>query len=139
MPLDMMKIAAAMGSGVSAVCSCCVRYHEGRDAGLPGASCTSPGPCGSPISGMTFPNYVGPMAQFDRFCFVCGNQSTQAIRVRDDARVIGVCSAHIETVKTLKPEGGQAANVVVMSKEGESKISADDAPGKRSGLIKIRG
>lgn len=139
MPLDPVKVAAAVHRGLSTVCATCEKYWAARDHGLPGDACLAKEGCGSPIAGDVFHEYVGPMTQFDRFCFVCGNQATHAIRVDVYVRVIGVCSDHIKLVQELKPEGKRAPNVVLISKDGEQRIAEDDKPKKPSGVLKFRG
>lgn len=139
MPMDAVKIAAAVSGGLSIVCATCEKYWSARDKGIAGDSCLSVDGCGSPIAGDVFHEYRGPMTQFDSFCFVCGDRATHAVRVSTHVRVIGVCSEHMQLVKTLKPEGKQAPTVVVVSKDGERRISEDDAPEKRTPLIKFRG
>jgi hypothetical protein len=139
MPMDAVKIAAAVSGGLSIVCATCEKYWEARDRNVPDDLCLAVDGCGSPIAGDVFHEYRGPMTQFDSFCFVCGNRATHAVRVDGNVRVIGVCAGHMELVKTLKPEGKRAPNVVVISKDGEKRISEDDAPEKRTPLIKFRG
>lgn len=138
MPLDPVKVATAVAGGLSAVCATCERYWEARDKGIPGDTCLATDGCGSPIAGDVFHEYRGPMTQFDRFCFACGNQATHAVRVDLYVRVVGVCTEHVKLVQTLKPEGKRAPNVVVVSKDGELKISEDDRP-KKPSVIKFRG
>lgn len=137
MPLDPMKIAGAIGNGLNVVCATCENYWEARDRGVPDDRCLSKDGCGSPIAGDAFHEYKGPMSQFDQFCFRCGNKATHAVRVSKHPRVIGVCSHHIDLMKTLKPVGKQAPDVVLLSKDGESEIREDDAPEKP--VIRFRG
>jgi hypothetical protein len=139
MPMDPSKIAVAVSSGLSIVCATCEKYWSARDKNVPGDACLAVEGCGSPIAGDVFHEYRGPMTQFDRFCFVCGSGATHAVRVDTHVRVIGVCSEHVQLVKTLKPQGRKAPNVVVISKDGEKQISENDAPEKRTPLIKLRG
>ena len=139
MPLNPVKVAAAITNGLSAVCATCEKYWGARDLGIQGDACLAKEGCGSPIAGDVFHEYVGPMTQFDRFCFVCASPATHAVRVDMYVRVIGVCAAHVDIVSTLKPEGKKAPNVVIISKDGEQRISEDDKPKKTSGVIKFRG
>lgn len=138
MPLNPVKVALAVSGGLSAVCSTCEKYWDARDKGIPGDACLATDGCGSPIAGDVFHEYRGPMTQFDRFCFVCGNQATHAVRVDMYVRVIGVCGKHVELVQTLKPEGKRAPNVVIISKDGEKQVADDNAQTKPS-VIKFRG
>lgn len=139
MPMDAAKIALAVSGGLSVVCATCEKYWGARDKGVAGDTCLATDGCGSPIAGDAFHEYRGPMTQFDKFCFVCGNQATHAVRVDALVRVIGICTAHIQLVKTLKPEGKHAPNVVLISKDGERLVSENDPPEKRLPLIKVRG
>lgn len=126
MPLDPSKIAGAVASGLSVVCATCENYWQARERGIPDGKCLARNGCGSPIAGDVFHEYKGPMTQFDQFCFVCGNKATHAVRVDQYVRVIGICANHVETVKTLKPEGKRAANVVLISKDGDEAVREDD-------------
>jgi hypothetical protein len=139
MPLNPVKVALAVSRGLSAVCSTCEKYWDARDKGVPGDVCLATDGCGSPIAGDVFHEYRGPMTQFDRFCFACGNQATHAVRVDMYVRVIGVCEQHVNLVQTLKPEGKRAPNVVIVSKDGEKRIAEDDAPQRKTPVIKFRG
>jgi len=136
-PLDQMKIAAAIGDGLNVVCATCENYWNARDRGVPDGRCLAVDGCGGPIAGGAFHEYKGPMTQFDQFCFRCGNKATHAIRVSEHPRVIGVCVEHIELMKKLKPEGKQAPNLVLLSKDGDSEIREDDPPDKP--VIRFRG
>jgi hypothetical protein len=124
--IDPTKVALAMSGGLSAVCAVCENYWIARDKNLPDGKCLSVNNCGSPISGDTFHEYKGPMTQFDSFCFACGNKSTHALRVSGHVRVIGACAVHVDLVKRLKPEGKRAADVIVISKDGQLKVSEKD-------------
>lgn len=135
MPIDSAKVALAVSSGVSIVCATCEKYWQGRDAGLPGDRCTAKTPCGSPIAGDVFHEYVGPITQFDRWCFACGSPATHALRVKSLVRVIGCCSSHLDLVRTLKPENRDAVVVSVLSKDGENSSDRLIAPRQ---LLKFR-
>jgi hypothetical protein len=139
MPLNPVKVALAVSQGLSAVCATCEKYWGARDKGIPGDTCLATDGCGSPIAGDVFHEYRGPMAQFDKFCFVCGNQATHAVRVDMYVRVIGVCKDHVDHVQTLKPEGKRAPNVIIVSKDGEKRVSEDDAPIRKAPALKLRG
>ena len=137
MPLDQMKVAAAIGNGLNVVCATCENYWDARDRDIPDGRCLATDGCGGPIAGGAFHEYRGPMTQFDQFCFRCGNKATHAVRVSEHPRVIGVCVEHIDLMKSLKPEGKRAPNVVLLSKDGDSEIREDDAPPKL--VLKFRG
>jgi len=125
-----MKVAAAVGNGLNVVCATCDNYWDARDRGIPEGRCLSMDRCGSPIAGDAFHEYKGPMTQFDKFCFVCGNKATHAVRASDHPRVVGICVDHIYLMKKLKPEGKQAPNVVLLSRDGDTEIGEDDPPDK---------
>jgi hypothetical protein len=139
MVLDPSKIAVAVSSGLSIVCATCEKYWEARDKNVPDDRCLATDGCGSPIAGDTFHEYRGPMTQFDQFCFRCGDKATHAIRVNNSVRVIGCCSEHVEMVKTLKPTGQRAQNIVLISKDGEKQVAEDAPPEKRPLILKMRG
>lgn len=103
--MDVDRIRLAVASGVSAVCATCRLYWDGRERGLPDSKCTTRHPCGSPFAGMTFPEYVGPMTDFARFCFVCGANATHGVKVREDPRVLGMCSRHLDMLGKVEPVG----------------------------------
>ena len=133
MPLDPVKIAQAVASGLSIVCSTCQNYWNAADRG---ASSCQERSCGSPISGDVFHKYSGPMSQFDRFCFVCGNQATNAIRVGSLVRVIGCCHEHVKLVQTLKPSMKEGPPVVLIDRNGE-KSSAEKPKQESQNRLKI--
>lgn len=93
MPLNVLQVKAAVKSGVSAVCATCTRWWEGQDRGL--SKCTAASSCGGPIAGMDFPLYEGPIAAFERFCFVCASEAPFGIKLPERSRVIGICRSHI--------------------------------------------
>lgn len=118
--MDPKKIEAAMASGLSMVCSLCTKYWDARDLGVPDGKCLAVDGCGSPIAGDVFHEFNGPITNFEKFCFVCGDRATHGIRVDTHVRVIGCCKAHVELVKNLRPEGKQAPLVSIRSKDGET-------------------
>lgn len=103
MPLNVVKVAQAIQSGLSTVCATCSKYWEGRERGLPGDTCTAKSPCGSPLAGDDFHEYDGPMAAFDQFCFVCGGDVVALINKRGSLRRFGLCAKHKQIVPNLKP------------------------------------
>jgi hypothetical protein len=103
MPLNVVKVAQAVQGGLSTVCATCTKYWEGRDLGLPGDRCTAKSPCGSPLAGGDFHEYVGPMTSFDQFCFVCGEDVVALINKRGSVRRFGLCAKHKQMVANLKP------------------------------------
>jgi predicted DNA-binding antitoxin AbrB/MazE fold protein len=101
--MDTVKVGLAVQSGVSVVCATCKYYWEGREKGLEGAQCTVDKPCGSPLVGMDFPFYCGPIDDFGRWCFVCGSAPLYFLSVPHSERVIGICEQHLEMLKSLRP------------------------------------
>jgi len=103
MSLDFEMVRAAVANGLSVICATCGRYWDGRRKGLPGSKCSVVKPCGSPIVRLTFPEYVGPITNFARMCFVCGGDSAYGLRVGASERVIGVCKQHVRMLKDVQP------------------------------------
>jgi hypothetical protein len=136
--IDATRIAIAAGRGLSIVCATCERYHEARDRDIPGDTCLAVEGCGSPIAGDVFHEYKGPMTRFDKFCFVCGNEATHAVRVDNHVRVVGLCEPHVSFVKKLKPTNKRAASVVLISRDGEEVVDEDSLP-DTSGILRLRG
>ena len=102
-----VRVAIAVGSGLSVVCATCPRYWEGRDRGLPGDHCTSLTPCGSPLAGDDFHEYAGSMTAFDQWCFICGEPPVGVIAKPGSRRRFGVCEKHKRMLPTLKPTNMQ--------------------------------
>lgn len=103
--MDVDRIRVAVANGVSAVCATCRWYWEGRARGLPEPKCAVGRSCGSPFAGLTFPEYAGPMNDFARFCFVCGADASYGVRVREEPRILGMCSQHIGMLGKIEPVG----------------------------------
>lgn len=103
--MQLARVSAAIQRGVSVVCATCSRYWAGRERGLPDPQCTVEKPCGSPFAGLTFPEYEGPITDFAQFCFVCGSRAAHGVKVREEPRVIGMCSAHVQLLGQLEPVG----------------------------------
>jgi len=137
MALTEDKIAMAVARGLSVVCATCERYWQARDFNIPDNKCLANDGCGSPIAGDVFHEYKGPMVSFDQWCFVCGANSTHAIRVDNSARVVGCCRDHVGLIKTLKAEGKRAPNVVLISKDGEEVVDEASPPPKQ--VLRMRG
>lgn len=101
--MDVVRIGIAVKSGVSPVCATCKKYWEGRERGLPDPRCTARKPCGSPLAGLTFPEYEGPITDFTMWCFVCAARATKGIRVGANLRVIGACDEHVKWIGQVEP------------------------------------
>lgn len=127
----MVKIAAAIHSGVSIVCATCNRYWEGREQGLPEPRCTVQKPCGSPFVRLTFPEYEGPMTDFASWCFVCGARAEKGISVGSNPRVVGMCNRHIPMLTQLEPVG--------LKLNGEAVAEIVDSKGRRVPLSRYFG
>lgn len=103
MPLDPVKIAVAVSSGLSAVCATCDKYWAARERGVPGDRCLSIDNCGSPLAGDDFHEYKGPLTDLRHFCFVCGNKSKYGIVSKGKTNIVGVCESHVDFVKKYRP------------------------------------
>ena len=103
--MDAVKVGQAVASGMSIVCSTCKRYWEGTERGLPVGECTGPAGCGSPLAGDDFHGYEGPITDLTRWCFVCGESATRGIRVTGKQRIVGMCTEHVDWVKSLQAVG----------------------------------
>lgn len=98
-------IRHARSRGVSYVCANCTKFWRGIEAGQ--AQCVSLNEgkrCGGPISGMTFPEYQGPLSRntFPSICFVCGVEAIAGVRVGDSSELIGVCTDHEQWLMSMR-------------------------------------
>lgn len=101
--MDAVKVGLAVQHGLSIVCATCERYWQGHELGT---KCVTPGVCGSPLVGLTFPYYKGPITDFSRWCFVCGAGATAGVSVARQPRVFGICRQHIRYFSELEPRRG---------------------------------
>jgi hypothetical protein len=124
--IDPEKIFTAVQNGLSFVCATCERYWEARDKNVPDDMCMAKEGCGSPIAGSDFHEYKGFLTSFDRFCFVCGNQATHNVRVKNSVRVFGSCSECLEMIKTLQPVDGIAPTLKFLDKNGNEVSASGD-------------
>jgi hypothetical protein len=131
--MDPAKIGLAVQNGLSIVCATCKRYWEGRDQGLPEPQCTTKTPCGSPLAGMAFPNYDGPITDFTRWCFVCGQGATHVLQAPGEARQIGVCDEHVNMREEVKPVGVTAAAVPLLIDASGRELPVAPPPPKTLG------
>ena len=115
MPIDFTKAAIAVSGGLSATCALCEHYHAAADQGASWCGQN----CGGPMSGGAFEKYRGPIVDFSKACFVCGSPSTHAIRASGNVRVLGCCTAHVDTVKQWKPVNKPPVNVIILSPTDE--------------------
>jgi len=118
MPLNVLDIRSVVAKGVSSVCATCSRFWKGRDVGLPFPSCTAERPCGGPIAGLDFPEYDGPLTEFDRFCFVCGGTGVYGVKIPNRTKVIGMCRPHLSLLDRLCVEDEGTSPIEVHSAKG---------------------
>ena len=93
---------------MSFLCMTCEKYWSARAVGIPGHTCMaaiSGTPCGSPIAGLAFPMYSGPITDFLRQCFVCGDSAHKGIRTIGSDKTFGLCLAHGPAwIQSLRPD-----------------------------------
>lgn len=106
MTLNLAKVGLAVQSGLSTVCATCSRYWEARDKRLPEPQCLAKDGCGSPLRGDDFHEYVGPITDFGRWCFVCGDDAHYGVRVQGRTRPVGMCEGHLKLLTELRPVDG---------------------------------
>ena len=114
MPVDPKRAYAALQTGLSPICASCERYWEGIDKGESGCN----RPCGGPLANQAFPEYKGPMTNFERFCFACVAEADFGIKQPDSDRVLGVCRKHLRLLDTHQVLGGEGRFDVVSAKIG---------------------
>jgi hypothetical protein len=103
MPLDATKISLAVEAGLSIMCATCTNYWAARDRNIPGHRCTVPkGLCGSPLAGMDFPLYEGPITNSSEWCFVCGSRPSHLV-MTPSGKVFAICEKHIGMLDTVRP------------------------------------
>ena len=112
--MDFRRVRAAVVAGLSPVCGTCSHYWTAQDKGA--ALCGKD--CSGPIAGKAFPEYSGPMTNFERFCFACTSDSDYGIRQPNEDRVIGVCQKHLKLLDRYVPENKGQAVVEVVSGRG---------------------
>lgn len=104
----MSFVKEALNDGYTFACATCTRLHEAKAKGLPGCMAMHRRkPCVGPFGGGDYPEYAGPLeGTLSAFCFVCGAKSDGAVSVRKpDAKLIGVCSEHMERLSDVGPPG----------------------------------
>lgn len=117
-----MNSLLAMSLGLSAVCAHCEHYWSAADKQLP--SCGQK--CGGPMSGGAFDKYKGPITDFSQMCFVCSQPATYAIRAKNNPRVLGCCSPHIDVVKKYRPVDKPAVSITTISSDGIEQVKDSD-------------
>ena len=124
MPIDLKRAREINRKDkVSIFCCTCTKYWEARDRGLPGHQCLSTTRCASPLGGGDFHDYDGPLTETSRWCFVCGDPSTRAVKSPKSERLFGLCGRHAHFAHALVPVGVEAPVVVV--KDGADIILAE--------------
>lgn len=103
--MNSVRVRLAVSSGLSAVCATCTKYWKARDAGIPGDRCLSQTACGSPLAGHAFQEYDGPIRNMERWCFVCGEESTHAAVHDETGKRFGLCTNHVKLVEQIQPMG----------------------------------
>ena len=122
--MDTSKVGKAMQEGVSIFCATCEKFWTGRKQGLPSPKCVVQKPCGSPLAGLAFPEYEGPITAYTQWCFVCGGRADKGLKVKSSERVIGVCEEHVEMVGNVEPIrlNGCSVEEIVSSVTGGSTL-----------------
>lgn len=136
MKLDSVKVGLAVAGGLSITCGTCTKYWEGRDKGLPEPRCTANGLCGSPLAGDAFSQYVGPISNFEAWCFRCGTSTSFIVSVVGKTRRIGVCSDHVQMFNEFRATN-QPIDLPEPIIQGEGMLfrPRDLLPKKRKSLI----
>lgn len=98
------EIAAAVRTGYSTVCATCDRLHP--DPQRPEIRVCNERTCGGPFSGRDFPRYKGPITDFSRWCFVCGEPSKYGVQAPETARRFGLCQEHVAMMRDTVPTIG---------------------------------
>ena len=139
MPLNVLKVAQAVQGGLSPVCATCSKYWAARERGVPGDRCLAQNNCSGPAGGDDFHEYNGPITDFSRWCFACGDDSAFGVQVHNRLRTIGVCKNHVRMLAEIRPlkdgEPGDAPKYLIKSKDGALTIRQILGPEKKS-LIK---
>lgn len=131
--MNPLKIAEAVRGGLSPVCATCKKFWEGQERGLQGCTGRS---CAGPLSGKDFPEYEGPISDFSRWCFVCGEESTCAVQAPQSIRMIGVCDTHIKMFRNSpKDEEAHKAPENLEFKDSEGSASLDELAPKRKQTV----
>lgn len=95
--------------GIAFVCCNCEKLQP-NEAGDP--VCTEGRRCVGPPSGGTFDHYRGPVVDFGRFCFVCGERPVKHLRVGSSVRLMGVCEEHRALTRHLVKQPETKAEIL---------------------------
>lgn len=115
-------VRAARQKGVGWVCAHCIKFWWGIEHGQ--AQCRAMferRPCGGPMAELAFPEYEGPIPRetFPTFCFVCGADSSGAVKIHGLEEMVGVCAVHEEFVHTMRPRDPKEKREIVMKMKTE--------------------
>lgn len=123
------QIAIAASEGFSIVCASCRHLHRGRARKRDG--CNKP-QCGGPFVGRDFPDYDGPITDFTRWCFVCGEPSKFAA-IAESGKVFGLCKEHVRAMGEYRAMGADGSHKVIeeVKTPGGRIIHPDRLVGKR--------
>lgn len=83
-------------------------------------------PCRSPLDGGDYPEYVGPVQDFARWCFICGDPVSCVIQHRGSPRLFGVCAGH----RKLLPKMATEAESSILNLNGQSRLLSSFQPKK---------
>jgi len=95
-----------MQGGLSSICATCTNYWQARERGVPGDGCLAKADCAGPAAGGDFPEYRGPITDFSRWCFVCGEDADFGVRAEGRIRTVGVCEKHVRLLADVCPDRG---------------------------------
>ena len=88
--MDPIKVALAVQGGLSPICATCNKYWKAREQNVPDGRCLAVDGCGGPLVGDDFHEYEGPMTDFSRWCFVCGEDAHAVVSVnKTPSREVG--------------------------------------------------
>ena len=141
--MNEIKVALAVQGGLSPVCATCKKYWGARDRNIPEPRCLSVDNCAGPAGGDDFHEYDGPITDFSRWCFACGEESAFGIQVYTRLRTIGVCKNHVRMLAEIRPlnqdgtEALDAPKYLIKSKDGALTIREILGPEKPSLLKAI--
>ena len=97
--IDPKRLMKAKAEGIAFLCRMCVHWYTGEDLGLKDKDgdpvCTHVGKCGSPVVGLCFEGYTGPLEDvLKKYCYICGviyPQKALSSKYNQDRRV-GCCN-----------------------------------------------
>jgi len=120
--LDKNRILMTRAQGVCFVCSLCQRWYEGEDQGLEDqvgeTRCAAKNGCCGPVWGGYFQEYTGPLAGYlHKYCYLCGQDATHAIKVKGIALPIGICKKHAVEIKQVTAREDPHGIVIVVAEE----------------------